>query len=531
MEDIKTIVDIFNLTLTDLKEYKYSQQFYDYQIIYKYIDIILDYKKNNKLDIYSLILVNSEENINNLKELIFNSNISNIKDLKIFILNLYNKIKLSENIYSNIIDLNVDSKDTNVENDNTSEMNNNDDTSKMNNNNDTSEINNNDDTSEMNNNDDTSEMNNNNNTSEMNNNDDISEMNNNDDTSEMNNNDDTSASDTSENQKTNIKNLINRYMSYPTEANLRYIFDERDLLYSALETIEDDDFLTSLFNTFKIFSIKTEIIINILYHFTRNTKLIKIDTIALDNLLNKYWFIIPSEYSILFIKNILSYTSKEINYKILDIFLKYLDIFFTYEYDKSMQKFYINIKNGEMCNALLTIFNSDCQIRTKQIIVKPIGDFGFNSNSKYFDIADYFSESKYNKCNIFIFYALHIDYNSSNCIPILLKYNKTIHIITIVQILMDNKISINILYEILEVITITPIFHRELTKLLNFKVICDYYYNNIKKYNDFLNNNEISNKLKIFRLLNPVNNTLLPFKFIILDTFLKSSSALFKKQI
>ena len=77
--DQTTIIDIFDYSLKDLKEFDFIKTKYNYHIIDKYIQLAIYFKNNNKLDDLSLKLFDTD--IYKLKDIIFNFNINTISEL------------------------------------------------------------------------------------------------------------------------------------------------------------------------------------------------------------------------------------------------------------------------------------------------------------------------------------------------------------------------------------------------------------------------------------------------------------------
>ena len=65
---MSTIIDIFNFTLTELNTYTFSKDLKDYQLIDKYIEIMVIFKNANTLDSNSVKLIQTKDDIVNLKK-------------------------------------------------------------------------------------------------------------------------------------------------------------------------------------------------------------------------------------------------------------------------------------------------------------------------------------------------------------------------------------------------------------------------------------------------------------------------------
>lgn len=251
-------------------------------------------------------------------------------------------------------------------------------------------------------------------------------------------------------------------------------------------------------------NLNTEETYLLLNNFTSNNKLIYVDLYKIDEFLEKSKLEISPEEAYILICNILKYMNSNINYKILDLFLKYLSIYFTYDNDTDSNVYQI---------------------------VEGIETLEFDPIQKYFDV------NNSQKTNKFLVKALYSDFDTYNCIEILLKDCNTINILNIIKIFTHKKISVNVLQLLLDNIDRkNEVLYNQLVKLGCFQLMCEMFSNgnyeklpdNYEHYLKYLSENKIINKIDILDTLDPIDNSTLFEKFNVLNEYLSYNIPDFK---
>ena len=271
-----------------------------------------------------------------------------------------------------------------------------------------------------------------------------------------------------------------------------------DIICYKIKNTNFVDSINEIFNELTNLNMEEKYLI--LNNFTSNKKLIYVDLDIIDNFLEKSKLEFSPKKAYILICNILTYMNSYINYKLLDLFLKHLNIYFTYD-----DNFYQIVKKIE---------NSD-----------------FDPISKYFDV----NNSQEN--NKFLYKALYSNFDTYNCIEILLQYCNTINILNIITVFENEEISINVLQLLLDNIDRNNIvLYNQLVKLGCFQLMCEIFSsgnyeklpNNYEYYLKYLATHNMVNKIDILDYLNPIDNSTLFEKFNVLNEYLSYNIPDFK---